>query len=225
MAAVLDIAARVKLNPNVSDREPAVVDDVVRCVEDWLTGVLNMPEGIRRAKAYSLSGVNAAEDVSGLESGELWLGVNGFYPKQVTLDLAGLTTGAAIASALQTAIRALDAGTGVYEGITVSFDGETKQYRIEGDRYGRGAYINVNYQAGKHHLARALQLSPEFGGTEAEGAWDHQGAQSLAVDLATRWFRQIVNEGNSDRVPSKAEVAEFYEDDKVRRAIEHIWRL
>ena len=219
------IADRVTLHPTVQDREPAFLADMVERVEEWLKGVLNMPEGVRRRKGFSVSDENASEDISGLAGNEFYVSADGRDVRLVTLTLAGLTTGTAIAAALQTAIRAVDDGSGYFEDVTVVFSSTTKQYTIESSRYGREASIELGYEPGKQQVLRALKLMPEFGGTEGCGAFDHAGAQALAVELATQWFRQAQLQGASERTPSKGEIEKFAKDEKVQSAIESLRRL
>lgn len=217
------VVEQVQLNPTVSSREPAFLANVVERVELHLCTVLNMPEGLSKRKGYSKSDAGASENIAALATNTLLVSVNGYGWKTLTLTLAGLTTGAAIATALQEAIRAAEDGTGVYEEVDVVFAGGV--YTATTGRYGRGARIEFSASDGEHHVLRALKLSALYGGTEAPGAFDHPGGQALAVKLAQQWFRQAQAEGNSDRVPSESEISVLVKDPVVNDAIVGMRRL
>lgn len=220
------IADRVRLSPLVSDREPLYLDQVVERVKDWLAGELNMPEGIEKARGYSRSGADAATDITGLATNTLRVSVNGSAYAVIVLTLSGLTTGEAIRSHLESKIQAFGDAYGEYAEVTVAFDSDKKQYTIESGQYGPHSAIKVSWDVKQQAVARALKLSETYGGDERPGAFDHPQAQSLAVRIAERWFRQTEIEGFSDRVPSEAVLLQFAEmNADIRQAIIDLRRL
>lgn len=225
---MLSIAERVKLNPNVSDKEPAFLDEVVLEVTDWLSGTLNIPEGFVQGKGFSKSGNTASTDISGLANSSLRVSINGSAWAELSLTLGALTSGAAIATELQASIRAIDDADKWFELVTVVFDSTDgiSQYTFTSAESGPLSAVKVSWLQGEQDVARALMLSPEYGGRECSGAFDNAGAQSLAVNLTQQWFRRTELEGFSDRVPSDAELIKLGTvSADLREGIVHTRRL
>lgn len=222
------IAERVKLSPNITDRAPTYLDEVVTQVTEWLKGALNRPEGFVKAVGLSRSGSGASKDIEALAKTSLRVSVNGLAWAEITLTLSGLTTGDLIAAELQTKIRAVSDADGWFASVTVAFDDAEAidQYTITSAETGPESAINVSWLAGEQHVARALKLSQTYGGDECVGAFEHGGAQSLAVKIAQRWFRQAEIEGFSDRIPSEAELVQLGQmNADIRKGIEDLRRL
>lgn len=228
---VQSIADRVKLSPTIGDNEPEYLAQVVVQVTDWLKYELNRPEGFVGAQGYSRSGEEASTDITALGGTSMRVSVNealslGFA--EITLTLAGLNTGALIAAHLETLIQAVVDTNAFFAGTTVAFNDadDVDQYTITSAEFGPESAVNVLWLAGEQDVARALKLSPHYGGKEAAGAFDHDGAQSLAVKIAQRWFRQTELEGVSDRIPSEGELIQLGQmNADIRRGIERMRRI
>ena len=153
---MVTIADRVKLSPNVTDREPTYLDEVVTQVLEWLKGALNRPEGFVKAAGLSRSGSGASKDSEALAKTSLRVSVNGLDWAEITLTLSGLTTGALIATELQTKIRAVADVDGWFASVTVAFDATDSidQYPLTSAETGRGSAINVSWLSGGQHVAR-----------------------------------------------------------------------
>jgi len=85
----------------------------------------------------------------------------------ITLTVAGLNSGVAIASAMQTAIRALG---GAYTSVTVSYEGapDTDYYLITSGTTGAASAITIT-DATSNNLADNLKIAVANGGTSTAG--------------------------------------------------------
>lgn len=127
----------------------------------------------------SVSGASPSTDISSGPGAKFHISVDGSAAKEVTLTLAGLNTGAAIASAIQTAVRALE-GT-EFDAVTCGFaDG---LYTITSGSEGTGSSVVIT-PGSSLDVSAALKLGKANGGTETQGTGD-------AVNIAAATAEEV----------------------------------
>lgn len=123
---------------------------------------------------YHAGGTNPSIDISGGTDTSFNIQADSeTSPTLITLTLAGLNTGAAIASAMQTAIRAKG---GAYSAVTVTYNGSpvTDYYRITSGTAGATSAITIT-NATANNVADNLKIAVANGGTSTAGT-DGSGA-------------------------------------------------
>lgn len=132
------------------------------------------------APGKSRSGTNPATDLSGLgSSGDLKITlIDGEAAQTVTLSLASLTTGSAIAAALQAAIRSLTPSdpsySNAYSGCTVTYNGSPPNdyYEITPGGHHGALSKPVVTDGTTNNIADDLKLGTANGGTEQAGLYN-----------------------------------------------------
>lgn len=143
---------------------------------------------INFAAGYHTGGATMSTDISGGEDNKLKVAVDGDVDSQtyheITLVLANCTTGAGIATELQTQIRALG---GVYASVTVAFD--TDHLVITSVTLGTGSKVRIE-RSDSFNITEELDLGPD-GGTDTDGTGD-------VVNAAAAAAQEIVDVINAD---------------------------
>lgn len=118
-------------------------------------------------------------DISAEADNKFLISVDGDEPEEVTIALAGLTSGAAIATELETKIRALG---GNKAAVTVAF--AEGNYTVTSGTSGTGSSVVItNAPAGS--IAEELRLGVTNGGTETAGTGDAANiAAATAAEVA-----------------------------------------
>jgi hypothetical protein len=153
--------------------------------------------------ATSTSGATPSTDIHAESDTKLKISVDGDLAEEVTLTLADLTSGAAIATELQTKIRALG---GNKAAVTVAYTGGV--YVITSSKLGTGSHVIVT-PAATESITEELKLGVAAGGTEAAGTGDFVDASvataaEIAAAIAARadgWTAAA--EGNKVRITSE----------------------
>lgn len=118
------------------------------------------------------SGLNPSVDISGGSDNKFKIQVDDDVggAQTVTLTLAGLSSGAAIATEMQTKIRALG---DVYAAVTVTYDHApaVDHYTITSTRQGTGSKVRIT-PADDHNVTEELKLGTADGGTNIDGTGD-----------------------------------------------------
>jgi hypothetical protein len=121
------------------------------------------------AAGTSLSGGTPSTDISTGVDKSFMISADGDTAELVTLTLAGLNSGAAIAAEMQTKIRALG---GRKAAITVSYNaGANGKYLITSTRLGTGSSIVIT-EAPLNSVTEELKIGTAAGGTETAGTGD-----------------------------------------------------
>ena len=116
-----------------------------------------------KPRGYSRSGAGFVTDITGLTNPSLLVSINQLAFQNITLVSTGLNTGALIAKALQTAIRAAVPLDTSFSFATVTFDAAAG-YTIAAGIFGTDSAVFVS--DGSPNLAAALKLGQSQGGTE-----------------------------------------------------------
>lgn len=128
-----------------------------------------------------VGGGTAATDISGETDDSIRIAVDGDVDTEtyheVQLVLTGLSTGEAIATALQNAIQAL---TGIYAAVTVTF--AAGAYTITSGTKGSGSKVRVLGSLASGSLAEELKLGTANGGTNTDGTGDCVNSAAVTVD-------------------------------------------
>ncbi len=187
------LLASVQLNPEIGTDDATFITPLIDRAARWLTeeiGCVRYPE---ISKGYSLSATSASEDISSETTNRLLVAVDGAAFHEITLTLATLTSGSAIATALQTAIRAI--GTGGFKFATVTFTSADGTYEIASGIYGATSRVQVAAKIDSEEIAIALKLSPEQGGTEYVGSGAMNGIDNMVLVLVAHWYNMVGIEG------------------------------
>lgn len=118
------------------------------------------------------SGLNPSVDISGGSDNKFKIQVDDDIggAQTITLTLAGLSSGAAIATEMQTKIQALG---DVYAAVTVTYDHApvVDHYTITSTRQGTGSKVRIT-PADDHNVTEELKLGTADGGTNIDGTGD-----------------------------------------------------
>lgn len=185
----------------------------------------------------SESAVSASTDISAGTDDSLDIAVDGGTVVTVTLTLAGLTTGAAIAAELETKINAALAAAGQDARVWVEFDaGGPDQYTVHSQSTGTSSTVVIT-DASSDNVADELNLGTANGGTETAGTNDDD---FLLYTTGGPTFEQPIESNNhrtgrfhNDIIKSK-KVAEFDIDtmlnmsgtagDSLDTAVKLLWK-
>lgn len=140
----------------------------------------NKTATIAATAATSTSAESPSEDISGGADNKFMISVNGGDAEEVTLTLDGANSGANIATAMQTAIRALDSGQG--DEVTVVFSGG--KYIITSPVLGTSSSVVVT-RAASHNVTEELKIGVADGGVEVAGTGNVANVDAVtAAELA-----------------------------------------
>lgn len=198
------ILANVQANIEVTDDsdQTAFLTILIDGAARWLTeeiGHIRYPE---LSQGFSVSGAAASVDISSESTDRLLVSLDGDGFQDLVIVLANCTTGLLTAAEIQTQLRAV--GTGVYKFATVTFDATDTTYTITSPTFGKHSMVNVSSDEDLEHVAVALKLSPEWGGTEYNGGTQLDSIDHMVELLVTSQFNQIGVEGmESFNVPGE----------------------
>lgn len=189
----MTVLERVQLNPEITTDDASFVADLVARAQGLVVAYCSLPRFPELAKGYSMGAASASEDITALDASEsIGLSVNGSPIYYVSVATAGLTSGALIAAALQTAIRGFGTDYG-FDEVTVTFAAGV--YTITSGRYGETSAVYIICDTTSLALPRALKLSPEYGGTELPGSAVDADLESAAVEICEQLYRKLGVEG------------------------------
>lgn len=193
------LLTRVQLNPEIGTDNATYVTDLVQRAAEDLVSYCRLRRYPELSKGFSESVANASTDISSASSNSLTVSVDGSAFFEVNPTLAGLTTGAAIATELQTIIQA-DSTDGADE-VTVAF--ASTKYTATSRRYGEGSSVRFSWLSEDFkHVAQELGLSPAWGGIEVAGSAAREEADDAVVEMVEILYRHAGLEGlESGRVP------------------------
>lgn len=186
-----------QLNPDLQTENTAFVTDLIQRAARWLTSQLKMNRYPHLSKGCSQSGDSASIDLESESTNSFLISVDSdtsFH--DVSITLAGLTSGALIATELQAKIRAI--GTGAYKFVTVTFDSDNTRYDIDSPSYGDNSRVLISYQDDSEHIVIALKLGATWGGTEYPGTGAMDEADDMVVQVVHHWYHMVGIEGMSE---------------------------
>lgn len=186
-----ELLTAVQLNPEIGSDDASFVTDTIQRAARWITAEIGLDRYPHLSQGYAISGASASEDISGENTNALLVSVDGDEFNEIVLTLGSLTTGSAIASALQTAIRAI--GVEAYKFVTVTFG--SGQYTITSPTYGESSAVNISYDDEYEDLCVALKLGPAFGGSEYTGSDRMDSIDDMVIALVTFWYNMVGVEG------------------------------
>lgn len=196
------LIARVQLNPEILTDDATFIGELVDRAANDLCAHCYLPRYPELSQGFAKSRVGVSTDITALASSSIMFSANGMDTVEVTLTLAGLDTGAEIAAALQTAIRASEVDS--YEEITVTFagSGATAQYTVTSGMYGESSTVHFGFDSTERHLASALGLTEMYGAIEVQGSAAKPQADDVVVELAEIAYRKVgVEAAGSGSVP------------------------
>jgi hypothetical protein len=167
------------INPtpvSITTDTPAIIvgtEEEPFALENGLTLIVD-PDGdgndtvtFAATRGTSAGATSPSTNISGGTDNKFLVSVDGSGPQEIALTLTGLTSGAAIATAIQQAIRALEGDE--FDAVTCVY-GSTK-YTITSGTAGTGSSVVVT-DAPAANLADDLKLGTANGGTETAGTGD-----------------------------------------------------
>jgi hypothetical protein len=216
------ILAEVQLNPEIGTDDASFVTSVIDRAARWLINQVGLSRYPELEQGYSESGASPSTDISGLSSNQFLIGVDSENWQTIELTLAGLTSGAAIATEIESQIQAV--GTGAYKFVTCTY--ENSLYTITSPTYGENSVVNLDAQSAYEHVLRALTLSPVYGGEENPGGDALPEYDDMVVRLVQHWYNQVGVEGmKSHNIQGSASYTEHDVDPIVARFITENRRL
>ena len=217
-----EILAEVQLNPEIGTDDSAFVTSIIRRAARFLVSQVHVDRYPELSQGYSKSGASASTDISALSTNEILIALDDDNLQTIELTLGSLTSGAAIATEIQTQLRAV--GVTAYKFATVTF--ADSRYTITSPTYGEGSAVFVGYNSEYEHVAQALQLSPDFGATEFYGGAGESEYDDMVVRLVQHWYNQVGVEGmKSFSVPGSGSYTEHDIDPVVMSFISDNRRL
>jgi hypothetical protein len=186
-----EILAEVQLNPEINGDDSAFVVSIIQRAARFLTSQIHLSRYPELAAGYSASGASPSEDISSESNNEFLVSIDDGQFYTIELTLGSLTSGAAIATEMQTKIRAV--GVTSYKSATVTFAGGL--YTITSPTFGEFSHVAVSYNTEREDIAVALKLSPEFGGTEWVGGDALPEYDDVVVALVQHWYNKVGVEG------------------------------
>ncbi len=216
-----EILAAVQANPEIGTANAAYVNILISRAADHIVGRCQLPRYPELAAGFSMSQPGATEDISGLTNNQISVSVNGTGFIELELTLANCTSGAATAAELQTQIQA-ESEDG-WDEVTVAF--ASTKYTITSGRYGELSTIKVAFDESTRDVARAMLLSPTYGGEEATGMDPRREADGVAAALVEIAYRKIGIEGTKQTsVPGDMSAAEHDLDPRLRDVLAQLSR-
>ena len=217
-----EILTAVQLNPEIGTDDSAFITSVIRRAARFLVSQIHVDRYPELSQGFSESGASSSTDISGLSENEILVSIDDGLLQTIELTLAGLNTGALIATELQAQIRAV--GTESYKFATVVFSGG--KYTITSPTFGEGSIAFVSFQSEREHVAQALQLSPTYGGVEFSGGAGESEYDDMVIRLVHHWYNQVGVEGmKSFSVPGSGSFTEHEIDPTVMMFITDNRRL
>ncbi len=197
MSAVITTTKRSALlvllqaNPDILTADSSYVGQLLDRAIEWMVSRLKFTRYPELAQGYSQSGASPSTDISGINTNELEISVNGSLRVIITPTLSSMATGADIATELQRVIRA-DSSDG-FDEVTVAF--ADSLYTITSGRNGAGSSIILGFTETNKAVAQNLKFTPEFGGVEFPGMEAQVEVDGLVVGLTEHYYRMIGIEG------------------------------
>ena len=187
------LLTRVQLNPEINTADAAYCADLVqRAAEDFVSAA-HLPRYPELAQGYAVSAASPGTDITALATSSFLIDVNGSGLQEIDVEQSGNDTGAEIAAAMQTAIRASTVDG--FDEVTVAY--ASSLYTITSGRYGEGSSICVRFNEDKKHLCQALKLSELYGATEVKGGKAREEADDLVVEMVEILYRKLGLEGSA----------------------------
>lgn len=192
-----DLLTDLKVHPDFQtpshDAWAAKIVSIVRSTVVEECRLLEFPDG---AQGFSVSGVLPTVDLNGTppSTNQIYVRVDKESPGSVSLTLANCTDGDTCAAELQAQINALG---GLNEDVTVEWNAAAypNQLLIKSGQYGPDSQVRFTWFTENRHLARALKLSPHYGGTEEPGTLYDPELYNVALELAVAMYQKIGLEG------------------------------
>lgn len=194
MSANSEVLALVQTNPEIGTSNASYVSRLVDTAIEFVMGYCNLPAFPVLSQGYSKSRAGAATNLTALSTNRIDVSVNGSGYTEVDLTLANCTTGAATAAELQARIQQLDLDSSYEPGGVVVAYADTC-YTITSPLFGEQSRINVAYDADYKHVAEAMRLSPNYGGTEEPGMASDSGLIRAAALLVEHMYNRLGIEG------------------------------
>jgi hypothetical protein len=219
-----ELLTAVQLNPEIGADDSEFINSVIQRASRFLVSQVHLDRYPELAQGYSESGGSAATDLESTSTNELLIALDGDDYHTITMTLAGLTTGAAIATEIQAKIRAV--GTGDYKFITCDYDGSTGKYIITSPTYGEQSSVSVSYNAEAEHVSQELKFSETYGGVERVGGNGDIEYDDMVIALVTHWYNRVGVEGmKSYSVPGSGSYTEHDIDPAVHSFIQDNRRI
>jgi len=192
MSSTKQAALLVRVNYSTEiTTDTAWLNELIDAAADFIVTSCRLTRYPETSQGYSQGATSPTTDLSALTTNSIWVSVNGSSSYEIEPTLANCTTGALTAAELQTQIRAVDDDG--FDEVTVAYSavsGEDTYYQITSGRYGAYSAIYVSFEEDYKHVAKALKLTMDWGGTEHPGATDDDVIDTALVELVRAKYAQ-----------------------------------
>lgn len=187
------IITKVNLYPDIGTNDSTYVAQIVAMVRAWLCDRLRLPTFPDGDGGVSTSAASPATDLESANGTKFWISVDFTSAVEVTLTLAGLTSGSLIAAELQTQIRAAvdstDPRYSVFQNITATYTNSL--YVITSPTRTDKSSIRISWQSDEPWIALELKLGMLWGGVEDRGSSFSENLEDHAVEMSAAVYRAI----------------------------------
>ena len=205
----MSITSRIQANPEIGSNNGSYVTELIARAKQHITGSCHLPAFPELAQGNAVSAASPSEDISGASSNKFLISVNGSGFYEVEITLGSLNSGAAIATELQTEIRAIDVDG--FDEVTVAF--ADSLYTITSGRYGEFSSIVFSFYEDYKHVCQSLKLSTDYGSIETPGALGNDELETACVMLVERMYVDLGAEGlESGSFPNQGSFKKFAKD-------------
>ena len=192
--ATSDIVAIVQSAPDVAAGDSSWVASLVAQAQATIAAFCNLPAFPVQSPGISRGAADAAEDLRALSDNQVLVALNGSAPQSASVTLSACATGLAAAAELQRAVRAVAQSAGAepacqWDGVAVTFETPAKRYVLMSSLLGENSILAVTFDPARPVLARALRLSPAFGGEETPGTPRVPMLEAVCAQIALEAYR------------------------------------
>lgn len=214
----MSILTRVQTNPEISTDNSAYVSELIARAKEFIRTYCTLPEYPELSQGTSTSAASPSEDITGIDTNELLISVNGSAWQDIDIVLANCDSGANAAAELQAQIRAIGDDSiqlGGFDEVTVTFTDSL--YVFTSGRFGEDSAINLAFNDDAKHVALNLKLTPSYGGVEVVGGAVDDELDNAAVMLTEELYAKAGLEGlKSGTVPGGISFTEHDLDPRVK---------
>lgn len=178
-----DILALVEACPEAATADEAYVAALVESAKAFIVDYCNLPAFPDFTRGRFAGGTEAAVDLTALGANTLRVALHGGAWREVALDLAACTGGAATAAALEEAIQAVADGDYVWSAVEVAWSETAETYTVTSPVYGEGSTVAVSFDPSTPQVAMAMRLAAEFGGVATPGTGRDAGLDLICAQM------------------------------------------
>ncbi len=185
------LLAEIQKVPDIGTKNSDFVESLLDAAIEFLPAYVGLLKFPFLSQGFSRSGASPSTDIASLSENDFYISVDNFHRELITLTLANGTSGAAIASEMQTQIRSATAGDEHSARLaltTVTF--ASSLYTVTAPTYGDNTSVVITHPDAELTLLHALKLSPQFGGIEEPGSVRDELVERAVVEWVISMTRR-----------------------------------